>query len=150
MIVIGFVKIERASMRNGRTGTSDRIHASDKVLQAVDAIMRQVFAKGLAERLRKDEYVATAHAVSKDDFLVLADSVCGLVQTYQWSSIAEGLFVTVSAGAVELHEEEPSLGVIRAIHGSEVIKRRGGNGCAEGPASMPENRSRRLRDYGSD
>lgn len=81
--------------------------AGDKVLKVIASLLEShVRANDLAARLAGDEFVLLLRCAERKDATDICDRVSAAVQDYEWHTIAPGLAVSISIGAVQAKHGE--------------------------------------------
>ena len=121
----------------------------DRVLDVVHGMQESHFDAGPTFRLGADEFLSCAEGASVPDGVARARALRDAVELKEWSYIRSGLFVTVSMGVakIDMQREAADAAIVRAIMGSQMAKRRGGNRVRKGPEELPKHTERFIHRY---
>ena len=132
----------------------------DTLIKSFENLLFESFENDYNLRLGEDEFVICMRR-KQEDALIIAEEFRETIEKFEWDNIVPNLFITASFGVSQLvfsrakHNkgkefiEEVDEWIVKAIHGSMLAKRKGGNKVIAGPLFLPKSVSRSYRDYGS-
>ena len=126
------------------------VEVCDRVIETVEGIFTASLRNYFWTRFGGDQFIACIGGVGHKDSMNIGEDLVRAVSNCEWASIAPGLYVTMSAGhATSMEEESVTNWVVRAIHGSILAKKAGGNRISEAPLRLGRAVSRAWSDYAS-
>jgi diguanylate cyclase (GGDEF)-like protein len=122
----------------------------DRAIATIDELFRDVLRNQFWVRFGGDQFIVCLKVTKTNEGKALAKAIVRTVANRDWSSIAPGLYVTVSVGVATSDPiESISDWVVRAIHGSIMAKKSGGNQVADAPLKLGRGVSHAWSDYAS-
>jgi diguanylate cyclase (GGDEF)-like protein len=120
----------------------------DTVVEKVEKVLAGAVKDQFWKRFGGDQFIACIRTNSASALHDVGENVVQRVGTFSWSDIAPSLYITVSLGiATPGQDESVTEWVVRAIHGSILAKKGGGNRIAYGPLRLGRGVSRAWSDY---
>jgi diguanylate cyclase (GGDEF)-like protein len=122
----------------------------DKVIEVIKGLCTEAFRDHFWSRFGGDQFIACIGGKWDSQVMKIGRNFVQAVANREWASIAPGLYVTMSVGLATEQANEPATDwVIRAIHGSILAKKAGGNRVSEAPMKLGRGVSRTWSDYDS-
>jgi diguanylate cyclase (GGDEF)-like protein len=104
----------------------------DKIIHIVGELFSQIPSAHYSGRLGGDEFVACLVGIKDADVRVVAEDLLERIRNYPWTRLSPELYLSISIGIAKLTLDEPIQKLLlRAVHGSVLAKRLGGNKVAE-------------------
>lgn len=135
-MVLGVIDIDNQTGINHRYGSA----AGDLVISSVRNIVLEFAVGRYAGTLGQDSFYVVFTSSNAESARFELQNLCQRVSTYDWSTIAKGLYVTCTGGVAEKHSDESTLSwAIRAAEGWRAAKMLGGNSVVRGPLFTKKN-----------
>jgi diguanylate cyclase (GGDEF)-like protein len=144
-----FMDVDGLSHINKRFGAD----VGDEVLKVVETIFstipRSHHIDSYTAQWGEEEFVSCIN-FTEQETIDLSEAIRTQIENYSWSDIAVDLHVTASFGVAQFSPNERTIDcLLRAIHGTFLAKKTGGNKIKKGPKVLPRHVSRNVDNYGS-
>lgn len=114
------------------------------IIQIINGIFEQRLLKHNIFLWGADEFIGCLNGISENQVITLLEEIRNIVECYDWSNLAENLYVTISIGYATYKQgkikEDFESWVERSIVGCFNSKKAGGNKVSRGPKYLEKNR----------